>query len=66
MNIRLHTDIWINRIFLALSFIVVVSAVAKIILMVKGCPELKILVALGAVALGGLTRLFISPLNREI
>lgn len=66
MNTRLQTDIWISRIFIVLGFIVAVSVLATLALTIIGWPILEILVAFGAVAMGGLARLLSSPLNREL
>jgi len=66
MNTRTQTDIWINRIVVALALIVTTSAVAIIVMRVIGWPMPEILVALGAVAGAGLARLLISPLTRGL
>ena len=66
MNTRLQTDVWIYRIFVVLGAIFVASGIATIVLRFIGLQLPGILYALGAVALGGLVRLSISPLNREL
>ena len=66
MNTRLQTDVWIYRIFVVLGVIFIASGVFTIALTLIGLRLPEILNALGAVALGGLVRLFSSPLNREL
>ena len=66
MNTRLQTDIWIHRILFVLGIVAIVSAVVSIALTIMGQPVLEIILALGLVAVGGLVRLLISPLNREL
>jgi len=66
MNTRLHTDVWIRRISVVLGVIVMTSGIATIVLTIVGLPLPEIFIALGAVALGGLVRLLISPLHREL
>lgn len=65
MNTRLQTDVWIYRIFVVLGAIFMASGIATIALRFIGLQLPEILIALEAVALGGLVRLSISPLNRE-
>jgi uncharacterized integral membrane protein len=66
MNTRLQTDVWIYRIFVVLGAIFVASGIATIVLRFIGLQLPEILYALEAIALGGLVRLSISPLNREL
>ncbi len=66
MNTRLQTDVWIYRIFVVLGLIVMVNGIATITLTIIGLRLPEILYAIEAVALGGLVRLSISPLNREL
>jgi len=66
MNTRLQTDIWIYRIFVVLGTIFVASGIATIALRFIDLQIPEILYALEAVTLGGLVRLSISPLNREL
>ena len=66
MNTRLPTDVWIHRISVVLGGIVMVSGIATIVLTIVGLHLLEIFIALGAVALGGLVQLLISPLQREL
>ena len=66
MNSRLRTDVWIYRISVVLGVIVIVSGIATIVLIIVGLHLPDTLIALGAVALGGLVQLLISPLNREL
>lgn len=66
MNTRLQTDVWIYRAFVVLGFIVAASLTGTVFSMFTGRPALEILFALGVVAVGGLVRLAISPLNREL
>ena len=63
MNTRIQTDIWIFRIVLVLGLILVASAAGVLILMITNQSSFEIFVALGLVAIGGLSRLLISPLN---
>lgn len=66
MNTRLQTDVWINRIFVVLGAIFVANGITTIVLRFIGLQLPEILYALEAVVLGGLVRLFCSPLNREL
>ncbi|MGD8405792.1 MAG: hypothetical protein PVJ21_19195 [Anaerolineales bacterium] len=66
MNTRLQTDVWIYRIFVVLGVIFMASGIATIVLTIIGLQLPEILIALEAVAIGGLVRLSISPLNREL
>jgi hypothetical protein len=66
MNSLLETDVWIYRILVALGLTVAASVTVTIVLTVMGRPLLEILPALGVVAVGGLSRLLISPLSREL
>jgi uncharacterized integral membrane protein len=66
MNTRLQTDVWIYRIFVVLGAIFVASGIATIVLRFIGLQLPEILIALEAIVLGGLVRLSISPLNREL
>jgi hypothetical protein len=66
MNSLLETDIWIYRILVALGLTMAASVTVTIVLTVMGRPLLEILPALGVVAVGGLSRLLISPLSREL
>jgi uncharacterized integral membrane protein len=66
MYTRLQTDVWINRIFVVLGAIFVASVITTIVLRFVDLQFPEILYALEAVALGGLVRLFCSPLNREL
>ena len=66
MNTRLQTDVWIYRIFVVLGAIFVAIPLATIVLRFIGLQLPEILYALEAIALGGLVRLSISPLNREL
>ena len=66
MKTRLQTDIWVHRILFVLGIVAIVSAVVSIALTIMGQPVLEIILALGLVAVGGLVRLLISPLNREL
>jgi len=66
MNARLQTDVWIYRIFVVLGVIFIASGIATIASTIIGLQLPEILYALEAVALGGLVRLSISPLNREL
>ena len=66
MNTRLQTDIWIHRILFVLGIVAIVSAVVSIALTAMSQPVLEIIPALGLVAVSGLVRLLISPLNREL
>lgn len=66
MNTRLQTDVWIYRIFVILGAIFVASGIATIVLRFIGLQLPGIFYTLGVVALGGLVRLSISPLNREL
>jgi hypothetical protein len=63
MNTRIHTDIWISRIVLVLGLILAASVAGVLILMITNQSSSEIFVALGFVAIGGLSRLLISPLN---
>lgn len=66
MNTRLQTDVWIYRIFVVLCLIFMTSGITTIALTSISLRMPEILIALGAVALGGLVRLLISPLNRKL
>ena len=66
MNTVIQPDAWIRRTMVVLGFIVAASVVGVIILAVIDQPVSDFLSALGLVALGGLTRLFISPLNQVL
>jgi len=66
MNTRLQTDVWIYRIFVVLGVIFIASGITTIALTIIGLRLPEIFIALGAVALGWLVRLFSSPLNREL
>lgn len=66
MDNRLQTDIWVHRVVIVLSSIVVVSVIGAIALTITGWFILKILVAFGVVAIAGLVRLLISPLNQGL
>ena len=63
MNTRIQTDIWISRIVLVLGLILAASVAGILILMITNQSSSEIFVALGFVAIGGLSRLLISPLN---
>ena len=63
MNTRIQTDIWISRIVLVLGLILAASVAGVLILMITNQSSSEIFVALGFVAIGGLSRLLISPLN---
>jgi hypothetical protein len=64
MKTRMQTDVWIYRIVIVLGVIAVISIAGEIVLTLMGWPMPEILFALGAVAVAGLIRLLISPLNR--
>ena len=66
MNSQLQTDTWIYHILVVLGVIVMASGIAAIALTFTGLRVLEIFVALGAVAVGGLVRLWISPMNWEL
>ena len=66
MNARTQTDIWIYRIAVVLGVIAAISVIGAIALTIMGWSLLEILIALGAVAVAGLVRLLISPLNRGL
>jgi hypothetical protein len=66
MNTHLQTDVWIRRLLVALGLTMAASVTVTIVLTVMGRPLLEILPALGVVAVGGLSRLLISPLSREL
>jgi hypothetical protein len=59
-------DVWIYRIFVVLGVIFVANGIATIVFRFIGLQLPEILYALEAIALGGLVRLSISPLNREL
>lgn len=63
MNPHTQTDARIYRTMILLGLIAVVSAVGATIVTIMGQTLPEILVALGAVAAGGLARLLFSPLN---
>ena len=64
MNVLKQAKGWMYRTLAVLGLVVVASVAGVIILTVVGQPVPDILVALGAVAAGGLIRLSISPLNQ--
>lgn len=66
MDTHIQTQGWIYRTLVVLGLIVIASMTGVIILMIIGHSLPEILVALGFVVTGGLIRLLISPLNREL
>ena len=64
MNRRMNTDSWVYYIIAVLGLIAAVSAIGTLILVLRGQPVSELIVALGSVALVGLVRLLISPLNQ--
>jgi hypothetical protein len=66
MNSRIQTDAWISRTVIVLGLILTASVVGILILMITGQAIPEILVALGSVMAGGLSRLLISPLNQSL
>lgn len=66
MNTRMQKQSWISRTLAVLGLIVVASVAGIVILMITGQPVPGLIVTLGAVAAGGLVKLWISPLNREL
>lgn len=63
MSTRTQTDVWISRIAIVLGVIAVISIASFIVFLMVGWPLLKILVALGAVSVAGLVRIWTSSLN---
>jgi hypothetical protein len=66
MNTGMKTDNWISRIVIVLGLTLIASLAGMLIRMITGHPMPEFLVALGAVATGGLIRLWISPLNQGL
>jgi hypothetical protein len=64
MNVLKQAKGWMYRTLAVLGLVVVASVAGVLILTIVGQPVPDILVALGAVAAGGLIRLSISPLNQ--
>ena len=65
MNTRFQMEVWMHRTVIALGFIAAVSLAGVIILTAVGQPMPKILIAMAVVAIAGLARLLVSPLNQE-
>jgi len=66
MNTRMKTDRWIYYLIIVLGITGVMSAIGTIILTIMGQPLSKLLIVLGSVAIAGLVRLLISPLNQDL
>ena len=64
MNVLKQVKGWMYRTLAVLGLVMVASVAGVLILTIVGQPVPDILVALGAVAAGGLIRLSISPLNQ--
>ena len=63
MNTRMQTDGWISRLVIVLGLILMVSVAAILTLRITGQPLSELLVAVSVISAGGLSRLWISPLN---
>jgi hypothetical protein len=66
MDTRMKTDRWIYYLIIVLGITGVMSAIGTIILTIMGQPLSKLLTVLGSVAIAGLVRLLISPLNQDL
>jgi len=66
MNANNQTSGWINRMVIIFGTIAVGSLVAIISMTITGQSIPGIIAALGLVALAGLVRLLVSPLNQEL
>lgn len=64
MNACLQTNIWVYRLSIVLGLIVAGSLVISLTQIITGHPNSQIIVTLGLVAITGLIRLLISPLNQ--
>jgi hypothetical protein len=64
MKTHTQTDIWIYRIAIVLDLFAATGAIGAIALTILDWSTPELLLALGAVAVAGLLRLLVSPLNR--
>jgi hypothetical protein len=65
INTHIQTDSWTSRTAIMLGLILMASLAGIPLQMITGHPMPEFLVALGSVAIGGLLRLWISPLNQR-
>ncbi len=66
MNARMQAHSWIYRTTIALGCILAGSVAGMIVLMFLHRPLPDLLAGIGLVAIGGLSRLWISPLNQRL
>ena len=66
MNTCLQTTTWVYRLSIVLGLIAAGSLAVSIIQIIIGQPNSQIVVTLGMVAITGLVRLLISPLNQGL
>ena len=66
MKLRVLTNTWISRTILVLGITLVISILLIIATLWMGRSMPEFLAALGVIAIAGLVRLLISPLNRDL
>jgi len=66
MNTRMQAHSWISRTMIALGCVLTGSLVGMIVSTFFHQPLPELLVGIGLVAIGGLFRLWISPLNQRL
>ncbi len=66
MNTHMKTDIWIYYLVSVLGLTAATSAIGIIILTMIGWSVPNLFLILGLVAVSGLLRLLISPLNQDL
>jgi len=66
MNTHIQTRVWVHRFAVVLGTFVVVSLVGIIALTIIGGHIHEVVIVFGLVAMTGMVRLLISPLNRNL
>jgi len=66
MNTHIHTNNWVHRFAVVLGIFVVGDLVGTIALTIMGGHIHEVAIVFGLVAMAGLVRLLISPLNQSI
>lgn len=66
MNARMQVHPWISRTMIALGCVLAGSAAGMIVSTLLHRPLPELLAGVGLVAIGGLLRLWLSPLNQRL